>query len=62
MLGVARVSVTLALRDLEEEGLISTSRKIVKIDNRAGLLAKVTQYYGGAEREYIDIMNARMHK
>jgi len=57
MLGVARVSVTLALRDLEAEGLISTSRKIIKINDRAGLLAKAAHYYGGPEREYTNIMS-----
>jgi len=62
MLGVARVSVTLALRDLEAEGHVSTGRKVVKIENRAGLLAKVAHYYGGPEQEYAKIMAARTHK
>lgn len=59
-LGVMRVSVTLALRDLEVEGFISTGHRNIKIDDRAGLLTKVGHFYGGPEREYAHIMAARI--
>lgn len=62
MLGLGQLSVRISMKELVEEGLISYQDKRVTILNRDRLLKKVSLYYGGAEREYNNIMQARIHR
>lgn len=52
MLGVRRPGVTDALHKLEGKGLISTSRGVIRIIRRKGLIALAGGAYGVAEAEY----------
>jgi CRP-like cAMP-binding protein len=51
MLGVRRPGVSLALNKMEEDGLISTQRKVIMIKNRAGLKKVAQGFYGVPESE-----------
>ncbi len=51
MLGVQRPGVTLALKKLEEEGLIETRRNNIVIEDRAGLVLLAQGFYGIPEAE-----------
>jgi hypothetical protein len=51
MLWVRRAGVTVALRQLEGEGLIATKRGAVVIVDRKGLMKKTNGFYGGPEAE-----------
>ena len=52
MLGVRRAGVTVALRLLEERGLIQTKRRGILVVDRAGLRQASNGAYGVAEAEY----------
>ena len=52
MLGVGRTGVTLALHDLQRDGLISMTRKRINILDRTRLEAISANFYGIAEAEY----------
>jgi CRP-like cAMP-binding protein len=52
MLGVRRAGVTVALQELEGEGLIKASRSLIIIRDRAGLEEIADGYYGVPEAEY----------
>ena len=52
MLGVARTGVTLALQDLEEDGMIGTGRKRITVLDRLKLERVTGNHYGFAEAEY----------
>lgn len=51
MLGVRRSSVTVALREFEQLGLISRRRALIRLLNRDDLVHIADRYYGVAERE-----------
>ena len=51
MLGVRRAGVTVALQELEASALISTSRGVVNVLDRAGLEVRANGFYGVPERE-----------
>ncbi len=57
MLGVRRAGVTIALQELEASALISTSRGVVNIRDRAGLEERANGFYGVAEKEYERLLN-----
>lgn len=52
MLGVRRAGVTVALQQIEERGLIDAARGIIRVRDRAGLIALSAGSYGVAEAEY----------
>lgn len=52
MLGVRRAGVTVALRDLENDGVIETRRGVITILDRARLDARSAGSYGAPEAEY----------
>ena len=58
LLGVRRPGVTVALHELEGQGLISSTRNHVRILNRAGLKRASNGFYGVAEAEYDRTMRA----
>lgn len=52
MLGVQRPGVTLAINELESQGLIKASRGMITIIDRPALVELAGEFYGIAEREY----------
>jgi len=52
MLAVRRPGVSVALKQLEAEGLIENERGVILIRNRAGLRLKCDGLYGATEQEY----------
>jgi CRP-like cAMP-binding protein len=52
LLGVRRQGVTLALHELEGQGLIKGTRNRITVVNREGLLALANGFYGVPEAEY----------
>ena len=52
LLGVRRQGVTVALHDLEGQGLIRSTRNLVKILDRKGLQEAANGFYGVPEAEY----------
>jgi hypothetical protein len=58
MLGVRRSGVTVALHELEGEGLIKSTRGHVEILDRSGLIARAGNAYGKAERSYDELLEA----
>jgi CRP-like cAMP-binding protein len=52
LLGVRRQGVTVALHDLEGNGLIKSTRSLIKILDRAGLQRAANGFYGLPEAEY----------
>jgi CRP-like cAMP-binding protein len=52
LLGVRRQGVTVALHELEGHGWIRSTRKMVRILDRAGLQGKAGGFYGVAEEVY----------
>jgi len=52
LLGVQRPGVTVALHELEGEGLIRSTRNMVRILDRSGLQRAANGYYGGPEAAY----------
>jgi CRP-like cAMP-binding protein len=59
LLGVRRPGVTVALHELEGQGLISSTRNHVRILDRAGLRRASNGFYGIPEAEYDRTMRAR---
>lgn len=59
LLGVRRQGVTLALHELEGQGLIRGTRNLVTILDRDGLLALAGGFYGVAEAEYEAMIRLR---
>lgn len=59
LLGVRRQGVTLALHELEGQGLIRGTRNLVTILDRDGLQALAGDFYGVAEAEYEAMMRMR---
>ena len=57
MLGVRREGVTMAARQLQEQGLISYVRGRIRILNRAGLEAAVCECYSVVKDEYDRLLN-----
>ena len=53
LLGVRRQGVTVALHELEGNGWIRSTRKMVRILDRAGLQGKADGFYGVAEEAYL---------
>jgi CRP-like cAMP-binding protein len=56
MLAVARPGVSLALKALEKEGLVKTSRGLIMIRDRGALISKSDGLYGGAEQDYMRLL------
>jgi|SoimicmetaTmtHAB_FD_contig_61_135422_length_1109_multi_2_in_0_out_0_2 CRP-like cAMP-binding protein len=52
LLGAQRTTVNAAIRSLEDEGLISTSRGVVRVTDRAGLKHRACECYGALERHF----------
>ena len=52
MLGVRRPGVTIAIQTLEGHHLIKATRGLIRIVDRAGLIATAQEGYGAAEAEY----------
>ncbi|MEA2801105.1 MAG: hypothetical protein QOE49_1200 [Rhodospirillaceae bacterium] len=52
LLGVQRPGVTVALHELEGEGLIRSTRNMVRILDRSGLQRAASGYYGSPEAAY----------
>lgn len=52
MLGTRRAGVTVALHELEGEGLIRSKRCLVEVLDRAGLEQKAGDFYGDPEAQY----------
>jgi CRP-like cAMP-binding protein len=52
LLGVSRQGVTVALHELEGQGLIRGTRNLIRIVDRPGLLGLAGGFYGVAEAEY----------
>jgi CRP-like cAMP-binding protein len=52
VLGVRRAGVTIALHQLQSDGLISMTRGSIQIVGREGLERSAAGFYGGPEREY----------
>ena len=57
MLAVHRSGVTLALQTLESEGLIRSTRGLVTILDRKGLIETAAGSYGMPEQEYRRLLN-----
>ena len=57
MLGVRREGVTVAARQLQDQGLISYMRGHIRILNRAGLESTVCECYGVVKDEYDRLLN-----
>ena len=52
LLGVGRQAVTVALHELEGQGLLRGSRNLIRILDRKGLMTLADGFYGVAEAEY----------
>lgn len=52
LLGVRRQGVTVALHDLEGQGLIRSTRSLIRILDRGGLQRAANGFYGPPEAEY----------
>ncbi len=52
MLGVRRQGVTVAMHQLEGEGLIKATRENIRVLDRDGLIARAAGAYGICEEEY----------
>jgi len=59
MLGVRRAGVTIALHQLESEGLITTARGNIQIMDRMGLERSAGGFYGAPERELNALLEIR---
>jgi CRP-like cAMP-binding protein len=59
MLGVRRVSVTAAARQLQQRGLIEYSRGNLKVLDRAGLEAAACTCYAIGRKGYVDLLGKR---
>ena len=57
VLGVRRPAVTLAMHSLEENGLIRSTRKLISIVDRDGLLKQANGSYGTPEAEYLRLLH-----
>lgn len=62
MLGVRRAGVTVALHNLEGEGLIRATRGVVTITDLDALVAYTDGLYGVAEAEYERLLGAPLSK
>jgi hypothetical protein len=56
MLGVRRPGVTIALHSLENDGVIHSSRGVIKVIDRKGLEEIANASYGVPEAEYKRLM------
>ena len=59
LLGVRRQGVTVALHELEGQGLIKGTRNLITILDRAGLLGLAGSFYGIPEAEYEILIRRR---
>jgi CRP-like cAMP-binding protein len=62
MLSVRRPGVSVALKVLEEQGLIRVNRGLIAVVDRAGLLRKSDGLYGRTEAEYERLLHWRSPK
>lgn len=58
MLGVRRPGVTLTIHILESKHLIKATRGLLRVLDRAGLIAEANGFYGVAEAEYERLLGA----
>jgi hypothetical protein len=56
LLGVQRTSVNAVIRTLQDEGLISAGRGVVKVTDRAGLKRRACECYGMVERHFATVI------
>lgn len=56
LLGVRRPAVTLAMHSLEGDRLIRTTRKLISVVDREGLLKHANGSYGTGEAEYLRLL------
>jgi CRP-like cAMP-binding protein len=56
LLGVQRTTVNAVIRELQDEGLITTGRGMVKVVDRAGLTRRACECYDIVERHFADII------
>lgn len=59
MLAVRRPGVTVALSQLQDQGLLTVHRGAITINNRAGLLSIADKYYGVPEAELDRLLGKR---
>jgi CRP-like cAMP-binding protein len=59
LLGVTRQGVTVALHELEGDGLIKGTRNLIRILDRKGLLILADGFYGVPEAEYDKTLRSR---
>jgi CRP-like cAMP-binding protein len=52
LLGVQRTTVNAVLRDLQDEGLIATTRGVVRVTDRAGLKRRACECYEALEEHF----------
>ena len=57
LLGVRRPAVTLAMHGLEGNGLIRSTRKLISVIDREGLLKHANGSYGTGEAEYLRLLH-----
>jgi CRP-like cAMP-binding protein len=58
LLGVQRTTVNAVIRTLQDEGLISTGRGVVRVTDRAGLKRRACDCYGALERHFGAVLGA----
>lgn len=56
LLGVQRTTVNAVIRELQDEGLITTGRGMVQVVDRAGLTRRACECYNIVERHFADII------
>ena len=61
LLGVQRTTVNAVIRELQDDGLISTGRAVVRIEDRAGLKARSCECYDALERHFADVIGGTGH-
>ena len=58
LLGVQRTTVNAVIRDLQDEGLITTGRGVVRVADRAGLKRRACECYEILERHFGAVIGA----
>ncbi len=58
LLGVQRTTVNAVIRTLQDEGLISTGRGVVRVTDRAGLKRRACDCYGALEQHFGAVIGA----
>ncbi|GAA4711105.1 Crp/Fnr family transcriptional regulator [Sphingomonas lutea] len=61
LLGVQRTTVNAVIRELQDDGLITTRRGIIHVIDRAGLEARACECYDAIERHFADVIGDTGH-